>query len=233
MVVEGRLFGAFLFRDEFPGGLALAGAGEAVFDLVFVVGENHAAFLAAGGPDVEGFLTGAAVGGLGVNGHQDHVHVLGLAGLGGDGVAVEELAVGGRDNAAVFESDGTVLENLPHRDQFAVDELLTTGRPAVGAQKQLVALGVFDPEQAVLGAEGSETFAALEERGFVAENNHAPRFIAVGVTALGGGHKKRDCFGSVHSFCQNVLAQSNEQRQKVLSDRHWVQAAANPLGNFS
>lgn len=138
--------------DKFVGGHALAGTHEGRGDLCFDVCIDRAAFLATTGTHVKGLLAGAAVGGLGIDGHEDDLDALGLARLGRDGVAVGELAVVGRDNAAVFESDGAAFENPVDRDQFAVGERLTCGSrfgggPAVGAQKKLVAFGHGDRPQ--------------------------------------------------------------------------------------
>jgi len=135
--------------DKLVGGHALAGTHEGRGDLRFDVCIDRAAFLATAGTYVEGFLTGAAVGGLGIDGHEDDLDALGLARLGRDGVAVGKLAVVGRDNAAVFESDGAAFENPVDRDQFAVGERLTCGSrfgggPAVGAEQKLVAFGHGD-----------------------------------------------------------------------------------------
>ena len=184
--------------DKFQGGHPFAAALEGRGEFVSVVGVDGATLLPPTGSHVKGLLACAAVGGLCINGHQHPIHVFGLARLGCDGVAVGELPIVGRYNPPIGKGDGAALENLAHRDQFAVGEFLTAGRPAIGTEEEFLAVGhgdgarlengeavgilgrvekehravgLLNPQEAVLRTQNRQAFVAGEQVGLAAEKD--------------------------------------------------------------
>ena len=119
--------GRFEIREasEFKSGFAGGGAGDALAQEFLVIGENAASLATTGNGDVELFAADRGKRARGRE-YQHLINGLALRCVGGDGVAVAERPVFGREDSAISERDGTGWCDILYSHDLAVDQTLFT-----------------------------------------------------------------------------------------------------------